>query len=164
MTPAALPEIGLTRKQAMEAKRLAAAGETAILAEARIGAELKAAQERGELATQDKHGRGVQSTSVPSGDTRMATLPEIGLTRKQAMEAKRLAAAGEPAILAEVQAATAERRRPSRRRLSGVLATIRERPPELVHLALWLRAGAAAGRLAVPSVRPLAASSSRSRQ
>ncbi len=97
---ATLPEIGLTRKQAMEAKRLAAAGETAILAEARIGAELKAAQERGELATQDRH-----PGSVPNGNTAPATLPEIGLTRKQAMEAKRLAAAGEPAIRAEVQAA-----------------------------------------------------------
>jgi hypothetical protein len=44
-----------------------------------------------------------------------ATLPEIGLTRKQAMEAKRLAAAGEPAIRDEVRRATDEGRRPSKR-------------------------------------------------
>ena len=77
-----------------------------LLAEARIGAELKAAQDAGQLATQES-GRPV---SVPAGNTSPATLPEIGISRKQAMNAKRLAEVGEPAIRAEVKRANDEER------------------------------------------------------
>jgi hypothetical protein len=74
-------------RAAMQAQN--AAEKVVLLAEQRIGAELKVAQERGEVATQGEHGRGIQS-SVPAGNTR-ATLPDLGLTRKRAAEAKALA-------------------------------------------------------------------------
>ncbi|MEO3472502.1 hypothetical protein AAFN86_11590 [Roseomonas sp. CAU 1739] len=61
-----------------------------VLAEVRIGAELKAAQERGEVATQADHGAGIQA-SVRTADTRPATLPEIGIPRQRAAEMKKLA-------------------------------------------------------------------------
>jgi hypothetical protein len=111
-----------------------------MLAEARIGAELKAAQERGEVATRGDSLR--VGPEVPERNIGKATLPEIGLTRKQAMEAKRLAAAGEPAIRAEVRRATEEGRRPSRRNLIASIPAIAERPPECTRFVLWLRTGA----------------------
>lgn len=83
-------------------------------AEARIGAELKVAQERGEVATQER-----KASTVPAGNGAPASHAEIGLTRKQAMEAKRLASAGEPAIREEVKQATSEGRRPAGRVTRG---------------------------------------------
>jgi hypothetical protein len=50
------------------------------LAEARIGAELKAAQERGEVATQ-ANGRPI---SVGDADTYPATLPDLGIPSQRA--------------------------------------------------------------------------------
>ena len=60
-----------------------------LLAEARIGAELTAAQERGEVAAQgaNQHVRGP--------DIQAATLPELGIPRQRASEFKKLAKAGE---------------------------------------------------------------------
>ncbi|WP_291295850.1 hypothetical protein [Elioraea sp.] len=109
-----------------------------LLAEARIGAELKAAQERGEVATQQA-GRPV---SVRAADTSPATLPDIGIPRQRAAEMKKLAAMGEPRIRAEVAAATRERRAPSRRRILDAIPSIARRPPECTQFTLWLRTGA----------------------
>lgn len=64
------------------------------LADARVGAELRKAQEAGQLATQADHGKGIQS-SDRSSDTRV-TLEEIGIPRQRASEMKRLAEVGEP--------------------------------------------------------------------
>lgn len=64
-----------------------------LLAEAKIGAELKAAQERGEIA----RGGDFHGNQVRSREERTATAAEIGLTRK-AMYAKALAIAGEARI------------------------------------------------------------------
>jgi hypothetical protein len=80
-----------------------------LLAEARIGAELKAAQERGEVATQES-GRPV---SARASGTSPATLPEIGISSQRASDMKRLAEKGEAAIRDEVKQATSEGRRPS---------------------------------------------------
>ena len=60
-----------------------------LLAEARIGAELKAAQERGEVATRDDNLR--RGAEVRSSDIGKATLPEIGIPRQRAAEMKKLA-------------------------------------------------------------------------
>lgn len=110
-----------------------------LLAEARIGAELKAAQERGEVAKKEA-GRPV---SVRGPDTSSpATLTEIGIPRQRAAEMKKLAAAGETRIRDEVARASDERRRPSRRNILGAIPTIAERPPELSQFCLWLRSGA----------------------
>jgi len=67
-----------------------------LLAEARIGAELKAAQERGEVARPDgstHHRPKVPALRAPSA----ATLPDLGIPRQRATEMKRLAALGEEA-------------------------------------------------------------------
>ena len=62
-----------------------------LLAEARIGAELKAAQERGEVAKQNQPvSQYVQGADIP----RPATLPELGIPRQRAKDMKDLAAAG----------------------------------------------------------------------
>ncbi len=50
------------------------------LARARVGKELKAAKERGEVARAGQYER----TNVPSGNVSPATHAEIGITRKQA--------------------------------------------------------------------------------
>lgn len=78
------------------------------LADARVGAELRKAQEAGQLATQADHGKGIQSSDRAS-DTRV-TLEEIGIPRQRASEMKRLAEVGEPAIRAEVKRANDEER------------------------------------------------------
>jgi ParB family chromosome partitioning protein len=71
-----------------------------LLAEQRIGAELEAAQQRGELA---KRGR---PKNVGAGDIFPATLTDLGLTRDRAAEAKRLAELGEEVINEAARAAT----------------------------------------------------------
>ncbi|PZP42406.1 MAG: hypothetical protein DI601_18325 [Azospirillum brasilense] len=68
------------------------------LADARVGAELRKAQDAGQLATQERH-----PNSVRASDTAPTTLPEIGIPRQRASEMKRLAEVGEPAIRAEVK-------------------------------------------------------------
>ena len=70
----------------------------AVLAEARIGAELKAAQERGEVARADGAVNQHRREGVQGADTQPATLPEIGIPRQRASEMKKLAEAGEGAI------------------------------------------------------------------
>jgi hypothetical protein len=109
-----------------------------LLAEARIGAELKAAQQRGEVATQEA-GRPV---SVRASDTSPATLPDLGIPRQRASEMKKLAEAGPERIQHEVQRATAEGRKPSRQRLIAAIPAIAARPPECSQFVLWLRSGA----------------------
>ncbi|MBI0432212.1 hypothetical protein, partial [Roseomonas sp. KE0001] len=69
-----------------------------LLAEARIGAELRAAQERGEVATQNRAGANIPN-GVRSSDTVPSTLPEIGIPRQRAFEMKRLAEAVEAFLL-----------------------------------------------------------------
>jgi hypothetical protein len=59
-----------------------------MLAEARIGVELKAGQERGEVAA-----RGANQ-HVRASDTQTATLPDIGIARQRASEMRKLAEAG----------------------------------------------------------------------
>lgn len=110
-----------------------------LLAEARIGAELKAAQERGEV---ERAGGDRRSTNVRGSDNGPAKLPEIGIPRQRAAEMKKLAEAGEERIRDEVARASDERRRPSRRNILGAIPTIAERPPELSQFCLWLRSGA----------------------
>lgn len=109
-----------------------------LLAEARIGAELKAAQERGEVA---RHGG--ERTKVRDADLAPATLAELGLPKQRAAEMKNLAAAGEGRIRDEVAAATREGRKPSKRNILNAIPKIAERPPECTQFVLWLRTGAA---------------------
>jgi hypothetical protein len=111
-----------------------------LLAEARIGAELKAAQERGEVARAGDNLRA--GPEVPRENFGKATLPEIGISRKQAMNAKRLATAGEARIRDEVATATREGRRPARQNILAAIPSIAERPPECTQFTLWLRNGA----------------------
>jgi hypothetical protein len=111
-----------------------------LLAEAKIGAELKAAQERGEVAE-----RGANQ-HVRTADILPATTSQLGIPRQRAAEMKRLADAGEPAIRAEVAAASAEGRRASRTRIISTIPALAQRPPELTQLVLWLRNGAALAR------------------
>jgi hypothetical protein len=92
-----------------------AAEKVVLLAEQRIGAELKAAQERGEVATQAKGGANIPH-GVRGADT-VATLPDLGLSRQRAAEAKALAALGENAITEAAEAATKTGRRLSKRDL-----------------------------------------------
>ncbi|NKE47026.1 hypothetical protein HB662_19760 [Roseomonas frigidaquae] len=82
-----------------------------LLAEARIGAELTAAQARGAVATQAEHGRGVQASARASGTC--ATLAEIGIPSRRVSEMNKLAQAGEQAIR-EVAAAAGQGRGASR--------------------------------------------------
>lgn len=59
-----------------------------LLAEARIGAELKAAQERGEVATQER-----KASTVRASDGAPASHADLGIPRQRASEMKKLAAA-----------------------------------------------------------------------
>jgi phage N-6-adenine-methyltransferase len=72
-----------------------------LLAEARIGAELKAAQERGEVARKNEP----VSQYVRTSDILPATLSDLGITRQRAHEMKRLADVGPAAIEEAAQAA-----------------------------------------------------------
>ena len=82
-----------------------------LLAEARIGAELKAAQQRGEVAGPDGAVNQHRREGARGSGTQPATLSEIGVSSQRAAEMKRLAEVGEPAIREEVQQATSEGRR-----------------------------------------------------
>ena len=55
-----------------------------------MGQLIKEGQQRGELASQSEHGRGIQS-SVTDGDTRK-TLSDIGITRKESSTFQQIAA------------------------------------------------------------------------
>jgi hypothetical protein len=83
-----------------------------LLAEARIGAELKAAQERGEVAKRGGN-RGNQYTGgkVGTADFGKPGPEDLGIPRWHAAEMKRLAALGEEAITQAVAEATEEQRR-----------------------------------------------------
>lgn len=70
-----------------------------LLAEAKIGAELKAAQERGEVA----RAGGDRQSNVRAADNGSASLPELGIPRQRAAEMKKLAAAGAARIRQEVR-------------------------------------------------------------
>jgi hypothetical protein len=101
-------------RAAMQAQN--AAEKVVLLAEQRIGAELKAAQERGEVATR-ADGTAIRD-HVPDGNkVAPATLPDLGLTRKRAAEAKALAALGENAITEATEEATKTGKRLSKREL-----------------------------------------------
>lgn len=76
-----------------------------LLAEARIGAELKAAQERGEIAR--KHDN-QHTVDVQTSDNPKATLSDLNIPRQRAKEMKDLAAAGTERIRDEVKRATEE--------------------------------------------------------
>lgn len=79
-----------------------------LLAEARIGAELKAAQNRGELAKAGNppSGNQYQSDVRTSDVAPPPTLAEIGITRQRAAEYKKLAEVGEETIREAATAAT----------------------------------------------------------
>ena len=70
------------------------------LADARVGAELRKAQEAGQIA-----GHGGDRSKVRGSDLDPPTLSEIGIPKQRASEMKRLAEVGEPAIRAEVKRA-----------------------------------------------------------
>jgi hypothetical protein len=91
-----------------------------LLAEARIGAELKAAQERGEVARPG----GDRMSNARTSDNAPLTLEAIGIPRQRASEMKTLADAGEIAIRVEVDTATKEGRKPSR---SNIITDARKR-------------------------------------
>ncbi len=80
--------------------------------DSRIGAELKAAQDRGEVATR-KDGTAIRD-HVRGSDKVPPTLADIGIPRQRAAEMKKMAEAGEDAIREEVKRANEEQRRPSR--------------------------------------------------
>jgi hypothetical protein len=118
-----------------------------LLAEARIGAELKAAQERGEI---ERRG-GDRKTNVRTSDNDPATLSDIGIPRQRAAEMKKLAEAGEDAIREEVKRANDEGRRPSREKIIFGTPAYLQQPAEMVQFALWLRTGAGlVARLGAP--------------
>lgn len=81
-------------------------------AELRMADEIDAAQQRGEVARADAHGRGIQS-SVRGADTRPATYEELGLTRQRVAEWRELRDAGERVIDEAIQAALDEGRAPT---------------------------------------------------
>ena len=81
-------------------------------AELRMADEIDAAQQRGEVARADAHGRGIQS-SVRGADTRPATYEELGLTRQRVAEWRELRDAGESVIDDAIQAALDEGRAPT---------------------------------------------------
>ena len=81
-------------------------------AELRMADEIDAAQQRGEVARADAHGRGIQS-SVRGADTRPATYEELGLTRQRVAEWRELRDAGEFVIDDAIQAALEEGRAPT---------------------------------------------------
>lgn len=114
-----------------------------LLAEARIGAELAKAQERGEVATRAD---GTAIRDHVHGADKVATLSDIGIPRQRASEMKKLAEAGEERIREEVATANKEGRRPSRAKLIAPRPTYRpdylDRPAEHAQFLLWLRAGA----------------------
>lgn len=112
-----------------------------LLAEARIGAELQAAQARGEVATKDHGGANIPN-GVRAADTVPATLPDLGIPRQRAADMKALAAKGETTIRAQVKAASDAGRIASRRNILTQIPTIAERPPECTQFILWLRTGA----------------------
>ncbi len=143
-----------TRKLDASTEAQIACTRVTLLAKAKIGSELQAAQERGEIATQQV-GRPI---SVRASDTYSATLSEIGIPRQRAAEYKALAEAGEAAIREEVIEAKAEGRHPSQKRiidrakaskkprirkpLIAAIPVIGNRPPVLNDFILWLRSGA----------------------
>lgn len=71
-----------------------------LLAEARIGRELTAAQERGEVS---KRG---DNPNVRASDNQIATLSDLGIPRQRAAEMRQLADIGEDAIREAAQEAT----------------------------------------------------------
>lgn len=86
-------------------------------AELRMADEIDAAQERGEIARADVHGRGIQS-SVQTPDTRPVTLAELGLSRQRVAEWRRLRdAGGEPLVENVIQGALAQNQAPT---MSGI--------------------------------------------
>lgn len=85
-----------------------------LLAEARVGAELQAAQRRGEV----ERAGGDRLSNVRGSDNAPVSLPEIGIPRQRAAEMKQLAAAGPEAIEAEITTAKSEGRRPSRTKMA----------------------------------------------
>jgi hypothetical protein len=72
-----------------------------LLAERYIGAELRRARDRNEIGAQ-----GRRSDLVPAGNEVRPTITEIGLSRRRALEAQRLAEGDEGAILDAVERAT----------------------------------------------------------
>lgn len=56
-----------------------------------LGTLIREGQQRGELASQSEHGRGIQSASVTDGNTRK-TLSDIGITRKESSNFQQIAA------------------------------------------------------------------------
>ncbi len=91
-----------------------ACAQVTLLAEARIGSELRAAQERGEVTA---HGANQHNEDVRGSDILPATFLEIGIPSQRAAEYRALAVAGTDAIREEVATATKEGRRPSGSRL-----------------------------------------------
>jgi hypothetical protein len=87
-------------KAALEAQN--ATNLVVALAEARIGAELKAAQERGEVAE-----RGDRANVRSADISPKATLPDLGIPRQRASEMKKLAELGAENIREVVAEATA---------------------------------------------------------
>ncbi len=81
-------------------------------AEMRMADEIDAAQQRGEVARADIHGRGIQS-SVRTSDTRPATLDELGLSRQRVDEWRDLRDAGGAVVDEAIQAALDEGRAPT---------------------------------------------------
>jgi phage N-6-adenine-methyltransferase len=81
-------------------------------AEIRMADEIDAAQQRGEVARADIHGRGIQS-SVRTPDTRPASFEELGFSRQRVAEWRELRDAGEPVIDEAIQEALDEGRAPT---------------------------------------------------
>jgi hypothetical protein len=100
---------------ALARSRPNAAEKVVLLAEQRIGAELKVAQERGEV---ESRGGDRRSINVPDGNNdRPAALPDLAISRKRAAEAKALAELGEDA--ARLFEAEARKRQEAGRQAGG---------------------------------------------
>ncbi|SUS04954.1 hypothetical protein DF3PB_160006 [uncultured Defluviicoccus sp.] len=119
-TSAEILEVRAAAKAALHyAKLLEAANETQAdclllikRAEIRMADEIDAAQQRGEVARADIHGRGIQS-SVRTSDTRPTTLNELGLSRQRVAEWREMRDAGEAVVDEAIQAALDEGRAPT---------------------------------------------------
>lgn len=87
----AVAAVAYARAKDLGEDAIRSANRIVILATARIGEEIVAGQERGEIATAD----GGRPVSVTAADTSPATLPELGISRNLSSTAQRLARAGE---------------------------------------------------------------------
>lgn len=98
-------------------------------AEIRMAGEIDRAQEAGEVASQDRHGKGVQA-SVPGSDTheKPVTMAELGISRQRVNEWRKVAEAGEEKVEEAISEALAEGRAPTKADIHRAAGIVKDRP------------------------------------